>query len=134
MTSDNKWDFCGPFLTKHSTHNSDGTLALTTGLGQVVYPAWQFTEEGSLVPGVAECLALLPADQVDPWLVASWFCSPINPHQPKTPIVLLLAGQREFVIAEAKEFARALEIRLAVHQRSSVTNKRSPSFGSGFSN
>lgn len=50
-------------------------LALTTGTGQVVYPAFQFRDRQP-APGLDAVLAEVPADRISPWTVASWLCCP----------------------------------------------------------
>jgi hypothetical protein len=54
-------------------------LALTTGSGRVVYPAFQFTaQRGAGLPGVVATSTTL----VSPWTVASWLVSPASVSPP----------------------------------------------------
>lgn len=82
-------------------------LALTTGSGRVVYPAFQFTASG-VVPGVAEVVALLSDELVSPWTVASWLVSPAGDLDGSPPIDVLASGETAPVLALAREWARAL--------------------------
>lgn len=56
-------------------------LALKTRDGATVYPAWQLTTDGQVLPGLAEVLRLFAADEhgevVDGWTLASWLRTPL---------------------------------------------------------
>jgi hypothetical protein len=82
-------------------------LALTTGSGRVVYPAFQFTGSG-VVPGIGELMAVLPRDLASPWTVASWLVSPADDLAGERPIDLLAAGETEPVLRLARRWAGAL--------------------------
>ncbi len=82
-------------------------LALTTGSGRVVYPAFQFTG-GTVVPGLPSVLALLTPDVVSPWTLGAWLASPADELDGDRPIDVLAAGETAPVLALAGDWARAL--------------------------
>ena len=82
-------------------------LALTTGSGRVVYPAFQFTGSG-VVPGLPAVLAMLPAEHVSPWTVAAWLTSPAAELDDDRPIDVLAGGDTAPVLALAADWAQAL--------------------------
>jgi len=61
-------------ISRQAVHKRRGLLALTTGSGQVVYPAFQFDGRRP-VPGLAAVLDSLPEAVVSRWTVASWLVS-----------------------------------------------------------
>lgn len=65
----------GTPISRQAVHKRRGLLALTTGSGQVVYPAFQF-DGRRLVPGLSAVLDQLPETVVSRWTVASWLVSP----------------------------------------------------------
>ena len=82
-------------------------LALTTGSGRVVYPAFQFTGSG-VVPGIADLVSTLDEDLVSPWTVAAWLVSPAVELEDQRPIDLLTGGEPAPVLALAADWAQAL--------------------------
>lgn len=50
-------------------------LAPLTGNGERVYPAWQFTPDGRLLPGLTKILPVL-LGATDPWTAATWLMTP----------------------------------------------------------
>ncbi|MDG5481992.1 hypothetical protein [Mycolicibacterium gadium] len=44
--------------------------------GTLVYPVWQFLNNGASVPGLAEVLKALHAGTDDPWQIALWLSAP----------------------------------------------------------
>ena len=83
-------------------------LALRTGSGKVVYPAFQFDEDGSVVSGVADVVKTLEPTQLSPWTLASWFTSPEPDLDGQTPIVALRAGGKEAVLGVVRRWATSL--------------------------
>lgn len=83
-------------------------LALRTGSGKVVYPAFQFDEDGSVVSGVADVVKTLESTQLSPWTLASWFISPEPDLDGQTPIAALRAGGKEAVLGVVRRWATAL--------------------------
>lgn len=63
-------------LDSRARHGS--ILALTTGDGTRVYPAWQWRADKSTVPHLGEVLPLLLAGAPDPWTAALWMTSPVD--------------------------------------------------------
>lgn len=53
-------------------------LALTTGDGSRVYPAWQWRTDKSTIPHLAEVLQPLLRGAPDPWTVALWMTAPVD--------------------------------------------------------
>lgn len=51
-------------------------LALRTGNGQRIYPAWQFTSAKATLPHLSEVLQALASGTDDPWTWALWLTSP----------------------------------------------------------
>jgi len=82
-------------------------VALTTGSGRVVYPAFQFTGSG-LVAGVATVVGLLPESLVSTWTLAVWFVTPLDALDESTPIELLADGDLPPVLLLARRWARGL--------------------------
>ena len=64
----------GTPISRQAVHKRRGLLALATGSGQVVYPAFQFDGRRP-VPGLAGVLDTLPEAVVSRWTVASWLVS-----------------------------------------------------------
>ncbi len=93
-------------VSKQAVSQRRGLLALTTGSGRVVYPAFQFDSHG-VVAGLAEVLDLLPADLVSRWTVASWLVSN-DADLGATPIAVLLTGRLRPVIEAASRWATKL--------------------------
>lgn len=78
----------GTPISRQAVHKRRGLLALTTGSGQVVYPAFQF-DGRRLVPGLAAVLDSLPETLVSRWTVASWLVSPEAELEGARPIDVL---------------------------------------------
>jgi hypothetical protein len=84
----------GEPISRQAVHKRKGLLALTTGSGQIVYPAVQF-RAGSTAPGLAEVLAALPEALVSRWTVASWLTTPDPDLDGERPIDLLFESGPE---------------------------------------
>jgi len=79
-------------------------LALTTGSGQRVYPAWQFTPDRQTIAHLFEVLQALAKGQTDPWTHPLWLTGPVdNGDGELMPAWKWLAegGDPEPVLAEA---------------------------------
>ena len=84
----------GTPISRQAVHKRRGLLALTTGSGQVVYPARQF--RGSRpAPSLGAVLDLLPEALVSPWTVASWLFAADPELAGDRPIDLLHDGGSE---------------------------------------
>lgn len=100
----------GEPITRQAVHKRKGLLALTTGSGRVVYPAFQF-QGRTLIGGLDEVLAALPDALVSRWTVASWLTSPEAALDGERPIDVLAhdgpAGRR-LVVSVAKNWSGQL--------------------------
>lgn len=94
-------------ITKQAVSKRQNLLALTTGNGRVVYPAFQFVGS-KVVDGMGQIRTTLPKQLVSPWTVASWLNSPEQELDDQKPIDLLRSGIVEPVIAVARTWAQAL--------------------------
>ena len=100
----------GEPVSRQAVHQRRGLLALSTGSGQTVYPAFQFRGR-TLAPGLDRVLDALPADLVSPWTVASWLSSPAAELDGERPVDVLFAGPRaavDRVVGAAVHWAAAL--------------------------
>ncbi len=100
----------GERISRQAVHKRKGLLALTTGDGKTVYPAFQFRARRP-APGLAEVLALLPERLVSAWTVASWLRTPDADLDGQAPIdVLFESGPegRAAVRTAARDWAAAL--------------------------
>jgi hypothetical protein len=98
-------------VSRQAVSKRKGLLALTTGSGRVVYPAFQFRDR-LLAPGLGEVLALLPATVVSPWTVASWLISPEADLDGSRPIDVLFEDTPA-ALAAVLEVTRHWAYRLA---------------------
>ncbi len=94
-------------ISRQAVSKRKGLLALTTGSGNVVYPAFQFGNP-IVLDGVATIVKLLPADLVSPWMVASWLVSQEPELESARPIDVIKEGGIQRVVAVAHDWARAL--------------------------
>ncbi len=62
-------------------------LGLPLGERRIVYPRWQFTRRGTLIPGLETVLAAAPTD--DPWGIADLLTSPQSTLGGREPVTLL---------------------------------------------
>lgn len=103
-------------ITRQALHQkvkADQLLALTTGDGQRIYPAWQFTPDGRPLVGLVDLLRVLSPAAADPWTVAVWLTRPVEEADGRTAVDVLRSlkpiGPRgaawENLIAEAREDA-----------------------------
>lgn len=82
-------------------------LALRTGSGRLVYPAFQF-DGRRVIDGLAAVLAVVVPDDTEAWYVASWLTTPDPALGGLAPYEALRAGELEAVRAAAYEVATAL--------------------------
>ena len=81
-------------------------LRVVTTDGDHLYPVWQFVD-GSLIPGLAELLAMFPEDDVDGWTLAAWLRTP-DRELDEAPVDALLRGEIPRVHAVGRSAARSL--------------------------
>lgn len=62
----------------HQKVKAGQMLALTTGDGQRVYPAWQFAPDGRPLTGLVDLLRVLGPAAADPWTVTVWLSRPVE--------------------------------------------------------
>jgi hypothetical protein len=78
-------------------------LALPTRRGGVVYPAFQFDDDGQPFSAIAEVIEILAPVAVTPYTIASWLMSPKPYFEDQTPIQWLKSGRTpRHVVAEAR--------------------------------
>jgi len=82
-------------------------LALTTGSGRVVYPAFQF-RTSSIPEGFSTILKILNEELVSRWTVASWLVTPNAELESDSPLELLEAGSVQSVVDAARQWAISL--------------------------
>jgi len=101
----------GDPITKQAVSKRKGLLSLTTGSGQVVFPAFQFRDRRP-VPGLAKVLSELPDQVVSRWTLASWLVSPDVGLDGARPIDVLHDGS-DGDIAAVVTAARQWRVALA---------------------
>ncbi|HEY7036897.1 MAG TPA: hypothetical protein VH482_36550 [Thermomicrobiales bacterium] len=85
-------------------------LALPTRPGGVVYPAFQFDDDGQPYPTIAEVIELLAPVAVTPYTIASWLMSPNEFLGDATPMHLLRTERDpQRVLTEARYAAAHME-------------------------
>ncbi|MGH9119175.1 MAG: hypothetical protein ACRD0A_15230 [Acidimicrobiales bacterium] len=82
-------------------------LALRTGSGRLVYPAFQFNGN-DVLPGVVDVLAVARPDPVTAWTVASWLTTPDPVLGGRTPVAALRDGDADAVLVAARDMADGL--------------------------
>ncbi len=100
----------GQPISRQAVHKRRGLLALTTGSGKVVYPAFQFAGRSPLA-GLERVLDVLRPELVSRWTVASWLVSPEGELAGERPIDVLSRGDGdsvERVVAVAENWSAAL--------------------------
>ena len=97
----------GRRISKQAVSKRKGLLALTTGSGRVVYPHFQFSEQGPL-PGLDAVLGELPESLVSRWTVASWLVSAQRELDGERPVDVLREGAQAPVVDAARGWARSL--------------------------
>jgi hypothetical protein len=97
----------GAPVSRQAVSKRRGLLALTTGSGRVLYPAFQF-RGGAPVAGIAQVLDVLPESLISRWSLASWLATPEPELDGERPIDVLAYGQVDVVVAVARAWSRAL--------------------------
>lgn len=74
--------------------------------GGVVYPTWQFLDNGATVPSLGRVLSVLAEGTDDPWMIALWMRAPNEQLRGERPSDWLRAGRDpQRVIVAAREVA-----------------------------
>lgn len=76
-------------------------IGLLRGKGSYLYPAWQFTNSGTL-PGLETVLVQLSS--LDPWMQVTFFLNPNLRLQNQTPLEMLKDGEVKAVVESANVF------------------------------
>jgi hypothetical protein len=77
-------------------------FALPGGDGQLLFPAFQFGEDGRPLAGLSDVLRTLHGAFESPYSLAAWFTTPQEELGKGTPAESLRAGDREPVMLAAK--------------------------------
>lgn len=94
-------------VSRQAVSKRRGLLALTTGSGRVVYPAFQFRGSAP-VDGLGSVLGAVPEALVSRWTLASWLASPNPELDGERPIDVLADGYAPAVLTVARRWASAL--------------------------
>ncbi len=94
-------------VSRQAVAQRTNLLALTTGSGRVVYPAFQF-RTSSIPEGLGTVLEILDEELVSRWTVASWLVTPNKEFDDEAPLELLEAGMVEPVVTAALRWASNL--------------------------
>jgi hypothetical protein len=100
----------GEPVSRQAVHKRKGLMALATGSGRVVYPAFQFRGR-QLVHGLGQVMSELPESLVSRWTLASWFVTPERDLGDRRPIDVLFGqdpGGVEAVVRVARAWADQL--------------------------
>jgi len=113
----NEWDHAvGPFLdtaglvswldygSRQNVSNAvdrGDILAVPVGR-RVLYPQFQFSDSGQLLPYLRELLPLLREQMVSPWTQALWLNTPVPNFGDRTPADLLHRGDTDRVLRLAR--------------------------------
>lgn len=87
----------------HQRAARHGILGCPLADGTTVYPAWQFLDTGSILPGLAEVLVALAAGGDDPWMAALWLRAPNEQFDGATPAEWLRDGGDPAPVLEAAQ-------------------------------
>lgn len=88
-------------VTKQAIHNRarrHDLLALMTSDGHVVYPDWQFDDDGTTRRGVADAVKALTKAGMDPWTQAVWFRGPSSAFEEMSAAQWLTEGRAPAVV------------------------------------
>lgn len=100
----------GKPVSRQAVNQREGLLALTTGSGRVVYPAFQFHGRRP-VRGLDRVLNELPESLVSRWTLASWLIAPEHELEDERPIDVLFdeePGSLDAVVRAARNWAAQL--------------------------
>lgn len=113
----NEWDAAvGPFLdtagvvawlefgSRQNVSNAverGDVLGLPVGARRL-YPRFQFSDSGQLLPRLREVLPILREQMQDPWTQALWLNTPVPTWSDRSPAELLHSGEHERVLTRAR--------------------------------
>lgn len=97
----------GAPVSRQAVSKRRDLLALRTGSGRVVYPAFQF-DGRSPVPGLRAVLDAFEHAPVSRWTLASWLSSPAPELDGRAPVDALRSGDVDGVLDCAVRWASAL--------------------------
>jgi hypothetical protein len=80
-------------------------LACPTAEGALVYPTWQFGNDGTLLPGLDKVLETMSKSTDDRWQVALWLRTPSTQLKDETPHDALRRGEAKRVQLLAEQTA-----------------------------
>ena len=81
-------------------------LVCITGEGDRLYPTWQFTDDGQVLPGLKTVLAALAEGKQDGWTVGLWLTTPDDDLGGATAVQWLKAGKTvEPILRDARHDA-----------------------------
>jgi hypothetical protein len=121
--ADNAWnELIGPFydtsaLTRwmrvsrqnvHAHMRRGNILGTQTADGELLYPAWQFDDEGHLLPHLADVLRILRRTSPDAWANALWLTAPVDRFNGYSAVQMLWNGEVAPVLDAARHDAGAL--------------------------
>lgn len=81
-------------------------LRLTMRSGRIGYPVFQF-DGCSQLSGVGDAVEILVPSGISPWTIASWLRSPQSDYDGRQPLDLIVAGELDRVLGDARVFARS---------------------------
>ena len=84
-------------------------LGLPTLGQELIFPAFQFGDDGQLIPGLPAILAAFDGVVISPYTIASWFVTPQIALGRRTPVTWLRRGKDP---EQVKEAARRSAARL----------------------
>lgn len=80
-------------------------LACPTAEGELVFPTFQFDDDGSAVAGLESVLSTMSRGTADSWQVALWMRTPSNQLKGATPYEALIGGKFDAVLRLAQQTA-----------------------------
>jgi hypothetical protein len=84
-----------------SMRETRSIVALQTADERWVYPTWQFTSEGDLLPGLEAVLGAFA--QAPRWSVATWLTTPLEEIGDRTPVARLQRGEDVEKVTQAAQ-------------------------------
>jgi hypothetical protein len=99
--------FLGVSSAALSRQVTDGAVLRTvTRDGTNLYPQFQFSPTGELLPRLSDILAILRQAGADDWGHAQWLNTTVDRYDGRSAATMLREGNAERVIADAQQDAR----------------------------